>query len=153
MIARGERIALAVAGLFAVAMPLALVLPGDRQAEAPRRQSTAPIAAPPAPALSSAYERTLFAAPAGLATEGAPQDAPALVGIVGRLDQDAVALVKTAEGSTRTLAVGASVDGWKLESLSIDAGYFTRGAQRVRVPLPTADGAAAAGDEESPPAQ
>ncbi|MET0246527.1 MAG: hypothetical protein ABW182_07230 [Sphingomonas sp.] len=121
-------------------------------APARARAAAAPRAAPPAPALSSAYERTLFAAPAGLAAERAPQDAPALVGIVGRLDQDAVALVKTAEGSTRTLAVGASVDGWKLESLSIDAGYFTRGAQRVRVPLPTADGAAAAADEP-PPAQ
>ncbi|MDF7777932.1 hypothetical protein P1X14_21935, partial [Sphingomonas sp. AOB5] len=94
----------------------------------------------PRPALSSAFERTLFGAvPAE--TDSAPQDAPALVGIVGRLDQDAVALVRTADGTSRTLAVGASVDGWKLESLSIDAGFFTRGTQRVRVPLPTADAA------------
>ncbi|MEI9851843.1 MAG: hypothetical protein WDN24_14560 [Sphingomonas sp.] len=54
----------------------------------------------------------------------------------GRIDRDAVALVRTAEGSSRTLPIGESVDGWRLESLAIDAAFFTRGRERVRVPLP-----------------
>ncbi len=39
-------------------------------------------------------------------------------------------------GATRTLKVGESVDGWTLASLAIDAAFFTRGAERVRVALP-----------------
>jgi hypothetical protein len=68
-----------------------------------------------------------------------PADAPALVGVVGRLGEDAVALVRTAQGSTRALRIGESVDGWTLASLAIDAAFFTRGAQRVRVPLPAGE--------------
>jgi hypothetical protein len=139
MIARRDFIALGVSGLVAVALPLILLQPGAQPVADAPIAAQQPIAPPPQPALSSAFERTLFAAVPAAADESAPQDAPALIGIVGRLDQDAVALVRTADGTSRTLAVGASVDGWKLESLSIDAGYFTRGAQRVRVPLPTSD--------------
>lgn len=139
MIVRRDFIALGVSALVAVALPLILLQPGAQPiADAPIAAQQ-PIAPPPQPAPSSAFERTLFAAVPAAADESALQDAPALIGIVGRLDQDAVALVRTADGTSRTLAVGASVDGWKLESLSIDAGYFTRGAQRVRVPLPASD--------------
>ena len=43
---------------------------------------------------------------------------------------------RNADGSIRTLRIGESVDGWTLQSLAIDAAYFTRGGERVRVALP-----------------
>lgn len=135
MIGRRDRVALAIAGAVAVAVPLALLLPakpGRAPAPAPAMH---PVAVTPAPPLAAAYERSLFASgPAESAA--APADAPALVGIVGRLGEDAVALVRTAEGTTRALHIGDSVDGWSLASLAIDAAFFTRGTERVRVPLP-----------------
>ncbi|MDG2533975.1 hypothetical protein P6144_09985 [Sphingomonas sp. HITSZ_GF] len=142
---RPEWVALGVVGAFAVAMPVVLLLPGavgKKPAPAPR---PAPIGAGTMPVLARAYERPLFgtAEPAE-----APSDAPQLVGIVGRLNVDAVALVKASDGATRTLRVGESVDGWSLASLAIDAAFFTRGGERVRVPLPIETGEA-----ESAPGQ
>lgn len=136
MIARREGLALAAAGVLAVAMPAFLLAPGAAPEPPLPAIPTPPLSAPPQPALAAAFARPLFGgAPA--APEAQPQDAPELVGIVGRLDQDAVALVRTADGSTRTLKIGESVDGWRLASLAIDAAFFTRGTERVRVPLPT----------------
>ena len=132
-----RRATLGLAGGFAVLMPLVLLVPrGDAPGKVgSATPPSAPLAAPAAsPALAAAYERPLFGAAAE--AEAAPQDAPALVGIVGRLGADAVALVRTADGTTRALQIGESVDGWQLASLAIDAAFFTRGAQRVRVPLP-----------------
>ena len=133
-----RRAALGLAGGFAVLMPLALLVPrGNAPNQAAALASlSVPITAPPRPpALAAAYERSLFGSAA--AEEAVlPGDAPALVGVVGRLGADAVALVRTAEGTTRALQIGESVDGWQLASLAIDAAFFTRGAQRVRVPLP-----------------
>ncbi|WP_213982713.1 hypothetical protein [Sphingomonas sp. dw_22] len=80
----------------------------------------------------------MFGSVAAEAAE-APADAPQLAGIVGRLGEDAVALVRGGDGATRTLRVGESVDGWQLVSLAIDAAFFTRGTQRVRVPLPAGE--------------
>jgi hypothetical protein len=133
-----RRAALGLAGGFAVLMPLASLMPrGDAPDKAADVTSpSAPLATPaPPPPLAAAYERALFG---GAAAEEAavPGDAPALVGVVGRLGADAVALVRTAEGTTRALQIGESVDGWQLASLAIDAAFFTRGAQRIRVPLP-----------------
>ena len=133
MIARRELIALGAAAVVAVAMPLALLLPGRTPPAAPARAAPEPLTAPQQPPLALAFERPLFGA---AAPEETPQDAPALVGIVGRLDQDAVALVRAADGTTRTLKIGESMDGWTLASLAIDAAFFTRGTERVRVPLP-----------------
>ena len=132
---RSTLIALAMSGAAAVFVPLALLMPGTA-AKAPKSEPpTAPLAAPVPPPLAAVYERPLFGAVA--AEESAtPADAPALIGIVGRLGEDAVALVRTAEGTTRALRIGESVDGWKLASLAIDAAFFTRGAERARVPLP-----------------
>ena len=97
----------------------------------------APISPPPAPPpLRAAFARPLFAAPP--ADAAAPADAPQLIGIVGRLGRDAVALVRGSEG-TRTLRPGDSVDGWQLRSLAIDAAYFTRGGQTARVAVPLSD--------------
>lgn len=137
MITRRETIALSAALAFAVAMP-AILLPGGAAPEAPPPAAPQPpLSAPPQPTLTALFARPLFAS--APAAEAQPQDAPQLVGIVGRLDQDAVALVRTADGATRTLRIGESVDGWRLASLAIDAAFFTRGTEQVRVPLPTGD--------------
>ena len=126
---------LAGAAAFAVLMPLALLLPRGATEAPARAAASAPLVQTSAPPLATVYERPLFAGAPSSADE-LPADAPALVGVVGRLGQDAVALVKTADG-TRTLRIGESVDGWSLASLAIDAAFFTRGTERVRVPLPT----------------
>jgi hypothetical protein len=130
---RTHWLALGAAAAVAVVMPLALLMPG-RTADAPALPAPArPIAAAAAPPLARVYDRPLFG---NAEPEQAPLDAPQLIGIVGRLDQDAVAMVKSGDGATRTLRIGESVDGWTLASLAIDAAFFTRGADRVRVPLP-----------------
>lgn len=134
-VTRQERWALIAAGVFAAAMPLVLLATGGARAPQPE-PAAAPLVVPALPPLAAAYQRPLFGAAPGAAEEALPEDAPALVGIVGRLGEDAVALVRGSEGSTRALRVGESVDGWRLASLAIDAAFFTRGTQRVRVPLP-----------------
>jgi len=136
MIARRDLVALGVAAAVAVVMPMVLLPGGSVAPVAKDRPAEAPLAATAQPPLAAAYARPLFGGAVAAPEAELPQDAPALVGIVGRLDQDAVALVRTAEGSTRTLKVGESVDGWKLESLAIDAAFFTRGSERARVALP-----------------
>lgn len=135
MIARNQMIALGAAGVVAVAMPVLLLMPGSEPPPAAKPKSEPALAAPPQPPLAAAFDRTLFGSTPAETSE-TPADAPQLVGIVGRLDKDAVAIVRTADGSSRTLHVGDSVDGWKLESLAIDAAFFTRGTERQRVPLP-----------------
>lgn len=135
MIARNEWIALGAAGLVAVAMPVLLLMPSATKLASQRPRSLPPLAAPPQAPLAAAFDRTLFGSPPAETSE-TPVDAPDLVGIVGRLDRDAVAIVRTADGTSRTLKVGDGVDGWKLESLAIDAAFFTRGTERQRVPLP-----------------
>lgn len=137
MIARSQGIALALAAGAAVAMPVALLRSPAAPQTAPVR-ALPPLVAGDPPPLTHVFDRPLFAAPPG-AEDALPADAPQLTGIVGRLGSDAVALVRTAQGTSRTLAIGDSVDGWTLESLSIDAGLFRRGGQRARVPLPAAD--------------
>lgn len=132
---RSTLIALATAGAAAVALPLALLIPGAATDTPPRAAAPMPLAGPTPPPLADVYKRPLFGTVA--AEDGASSgDAPALIGIVGRLGEDAVALVRTADGTTRTLRIGESMDGWSLASLAIDAAFFTRGAERVRVPLP-----------------
>ena len=69
--------------------------------------------------------------PASTASEG-----PQLVGIVGRLPDDAVALVRQTDGRTKSLRPGEAIDGWTLASLAADAAAFTRGAERLRVAMP-----------------
>ena len=130
-------LALGAAALVAVAMPALLLRPGSAKApQLPERQGQ-PLAAPEQPPLATAFERPLFApAPDAPVADAVAGDEPELIGIVGRLDRDAVALVRAADGSTRTLHIGESVDGWRLASLALDAAFFTRGNERARVPLP-----------------
>lgn len=136
MIARRDALALGAAAAVAVLVPLVLLLPSPRPVRPALTRELPPLAVPAATPLAAAYERPLFAMPEGAATDALPADAPALVGIAGRLGTDAVAMVRSADGATRTLAIGESIDGWQLASLAIDAAFFTRGQQRVRVPMP-----------------
>ncbi|MEI9928423.1 MAG: hypothetical protein WDN44_12910 [Sphingomonas sp.] len=75
---------------------LILLPPGAAKPPPAAAKPLDPLAAPAQPPVVVAFERPLFGGTAEPAE--APQGAPALVGIVGRLDQDAVALVRTAEG-------------------------------------------------------
>ncbi|WP_235531852.1 hypothetical protein [Sphingomonas sp. Leaf67] len=127
-------------GLIATAALVALALPPWLLRDTDRGKAPAPVVGPLAapatpPPMRAAFARTLFAPPAA---DALPDDAPVLLGVVGRLGRDAVALVRGAEG-TRTLSPGDSVDGWQLRSLAIDAAYFTRGGQTARVPMPGTD--------------
>lgn len=127
-----ERRVLTASGLVAVAGPALALYPYPQSAQPVAAPTTAPVAATPLSPPSRVFARTLFAP---TEPEAAPADAPMLTGIAGRLNRDAVALVRLADSSTRTLAVGESVDGWRLESLSIDAAFFTRGRERVRAAM------------------
>lgn len=134
---RIERLSIAAAALVMLAVPALLL--GFGSEPIARAPAPLPLLAPrEAPPVTAAYRRDLFGAGQTDATADVPSDAPDLTGIVGRIGQDAVALVRTG-GVTRTIAVGEAVDGWTLESLAIDAAYFTRGGQKVRVPLPAGE--------------
>ncbi|UUL83941.1 hypothetical protein [Sphingomonas qomolangmaensis] len=123
----------AALALLAIATPAVVLLaPSPEPLRALSSPSQTTLAA--RPPLDAALGRSLF----GAVTEAraTPADAPALVGIAGRLNVDAVAMVRTSEGASRTLAVGEAVDGWQLRALAIDAAFFTRGTQEARVPMP-----------------
>ena len=129
---RNDRKWLVAAGPWALIVAVVALVP---YATGPRPEANATMAVvvpPPMPTPARVFERPLFA-PAEVDT--APADAPVLTGIAGRLNRDAVALVQLADGSARTLAIGQSVDGWRLESLAIDAAFFIRGRERVRVAM------------------
>ncbi|MBM3928903.1 MAG: hypothetical protein FJ335_10655, partial [Sphingomonadales bacterium] len=115
---RAERLAIAGAALVALAVPALLL--GIGRDPAPAGEPAPVLLAVRAPAAGRAvYARDLFG---GAPAEATPaDDAPRLAGIVGRIGADAVAMVRTADGRTRTIAVGEGVDGWTLESLAIDA--------------------------------
>lgn len=71
------------------------------------------------------------------ATDGRiPGDAPELIGIVGRIPHDAVAMVRTDAGTTDTMRPGETHFGWRLEAITRDAALFRRGTVRRRVDLP-----------------
>lgn len=151
-LSRRSRWALGLASLIATGLPAVLLLPPLLVTGEPLATGTArarrPLAPPPLPALTALYRRPLFGRARAAA---APADAPALLGIAGRIDADAVAIVRTGDGDTRTLRPGDSIDGWRLEALAADAASFVRGAETVRVPIaggadpPGADGEAADG--------
>lgn len=136
-----EKRALLAAGLFAVALPaLAIALTPEPEVEP---VAAGPLLSPPPREMPEPFARSLFAAGEPSDPDAAPPtDAPKLVGIIGRIGTDAVAMVRGADDRTRTVAIGDRVDGWRLESLAIDAGLFTRGAEQARVPLPAGESSA-----------
>lgn len=119
------------AGLIVPPLVLAIADGNAPVADAARVE---PIEPPAVPDLSVIYGRALFAAP--VADAGPAMDGPDLVGIFGRIGSDAVAIVRLGDGGTRTLGLGDSVDGWRLEALSADAAAFRRGNRHVRIPVP-----------------
>lgn len=123
---------LIAAALVSGAVPVVALYPYPLAPRPGGRPAIGTIAPEPLPPVGAVYARPLFAPEE---REAAPTDAPALTGIAGRLNRDAVALVRLADGSARTLAIGESVEGWRLESTAIDAAFFTRGRERVRVAM------------------
>jgi hypothetical protein len=128
MALRIDRVALGAAALWALAVPFWAL--SDRPHALPTPSSAAVVDTPPT-AMALALERPLF----GAIEAQAAGDAPQLLGIAGRLNRDAVALVRTGDGATRSMAPGERVDGWLLETLSADAALFRRGNRRARVAL------------------
>lgn len=106
-----------------------------------------PVAAPDAEP-----SRRLFAEPLSPAQAAQAEDAPQLVGVVGRLPDNAIAMVRSRDGKTATLAPGQSHEGWTLVTLSPDAALFAKGARRVRSFL-AADDPEPEVDEEAPLAE
>lgn len=117
--------------------PLLLALAQPHQGVTKRSLALAPLAVPSPVEVGAVYERALFAAVAQ--GDAPPADVPQLIGVVGRLGADAVALVRAQDGTTHSLAPGQGVDGWRLVSLSPDAAYFARGNRRARLAIPNAD--------------
>lgn len=131
---RGERRVLVAGALLAALVPVVALFPYGVRGTVAAEQRAAAIVPAPLPVAVRLFDRPLFAPAEGVG-DVAAGDAPVLTGIAGRLNRDAVALVRLADGSARTLAIGESVDGWRLESLAIDAAYFTRGRERARVAM------------------
>lgn len=117
----------------------------DRADAPPAIQIAAPVPISPSRAGTIDAPRDLFGGAIGSPTEpGAAEPrggTPRVIGIVGRLPDRAVALVRGDTGGTRTVGVGEIVDGWRLESIAADAVLFARGDRRERVEVTT--GAAA----------
>ncbi len=128
---RRERAWIAGASLIAVTVPPVLLWK-PVTAEVTPVAAVRPVALSPVPPMPAA---PLF----GAGRDGTAADGPELVGIVGRLPDDAVALVRRADGRTRSLRLGEATDGWTLASLSADAAAFTRGAERLRVAMPAGE--------------
>lgn len=138
---------LAAAALVALAVPALLLWraqpPLPMAAE--RGETVVPAPVPPE---ADAGARRLFLDPLDPARAPAAEDAPKLIGIAGRLPDKAIAMVRAADGTSRTLAPGESYEGWRLESLSPDAALFSRGGRRVRSFLPAAEPEPEAGEAE-----
>ncbi|NTZ42461.1 hypothetical protein G7A66_05040 [Altererythrobacter sp. SALINAS58] len=60
-----------------------------------------------------------------------PASLPTLIGIVGRLPDDAEVLLRLVDGSTATLAVGEDAAGLRLQSVGADRAVFARGGRRI----------------------
>ncbi len=134
-ISRSETMVLGAAAALALAMPAWLLSPRPASPGGGGVAAAPMLVIPIPPPLSAAFARPVFSTTTTTDDAPLPADAPRLIGIAGRIGSDAVALVRGDDGS-RTLRVGEGVDGWTLESLAIDAAFFTRGTQRLRVPLP-----------------
>ena len=136
------------AGVLAVSAPLKLVQ-AEHDAALPllADPELGPLVLKPVGSLDRAYTRPAFTpdrAPPGaidptkaMAASAAPppppQQLPKLVGLIGGRGHVGLALVKTANGTTRTMRPGESVDGWHLIGLGADNAQFKSGNQMTRV--------------------
>lgn len=143
-----NRPAAALIGAVALAIAAPLLVLGGQPSEAPPVHpiTLAPITPSPAGSLDAVLARSLFAddhghppGPAEAAAGGDPSGggtdaaSPQIVGIVGRLPDQAVVLVRRPSGGIRTLGRGETTDGWRLESIAADAVLFVRGDRQERV--------------------
>lgn len=105
---------------------------------APPPAAIARAALPLTPAMAT---RPLFAAPADEALSGivAPEDAaPELIGIAGRLPDDAVAMLRFGDGTTRSLSRGAQAGGWRVLAIAADRVRLAHdGREQIAVLPPT----------------
>jgi hypothetical protein len=138
--------------LFGLAAALALAVPAwllyRAQPALPSLpapgETVLPVTAPDAEP-----SRRLFLDPLSPAQAAQAEDAPQLVGVVGRLPDNAIAMVRSRDGKTATLAPGQSHEGWTLLTLSTDAALFAKGDRRVRSFL-AADDPEPQVDEDAP---
>ncbi|MEO7550586.1 MAG: hypothetical protein ABIT09_05535 [Croceibacterium sp.] len=124
---RGLAVALA-------AMAIALAL-WWRQMPATGFAESAPIVAVLEPAPAIVQLPPLFAVAgatlAGPSVDAGPGDLPPeLIGVAGRLPNDAEVLLRAADGSSITLRMGESAQGWTLVAIAADRATFERGAER-----------------------
>lgn len=130
------RIIAAVSAAVALTL-IALPQPVAKDAPASAAVQRLPIG----PAVSGIAEMpTLFAGAlaVSVATEQ-DSDLPALIGIAGRLPDDAEVLLRLPDGTTRSARIGESVEGWTLRSVAPDRAVFEQGGRQevlVIAPLP-----------------
>lgn len=137
-----------LAAIAAIGVPAWLLHDsGHPMASTPQPRAGQPIGGKARPPMAAALARPLFSEPVDPATAATvdehdvpldPDAPPRVVGVAGRLPGDAVALVRTEGGRTKSLRVGDSFGDWRLVALASDAALFERGGKRTRVALPPA---------------
>lgn len=80
--------------------------------------------------------RALFAEDAPADIRPAADAPPELAGIAGRLPDDAVALLRLADGGTHGLRRGESVAGWRVTRIDADRVHLARGREERVLVLP-----------------
>ena len=81
----------------------------------------------------------LFNGPAALPDPAEGLDRPELIGIAGRLPDDAQVLLRMPEGNTQSIAIGGQLDGWTLKSIAADRAVFEKNGEQMVLtiaPLP-----------------
>lgn len=136
----------AVSAVAAVAVPLWVLWPEERQPALPPELVPFGLNMPEGAPIGRAIMAMPFSADRDPSTqlagdEGAPAAQagstapPQLVGLVGRVKGPAVALVRTADGTTSVVRVGDEVAGWKVEAVGRDSITFSMGSNRQVVRL------------------
>ncbi len=84
-----------------------------------------------------AFADEMMAAADNLAADTPPQSAPAptLVGLVSRRRGKSAAIVKNANGETKTLTPGQSSDGWQLVAVGKANAQFSSNGEQISVGL------------------
>lgn len=81
----------------------------------------------------------LFNGPASVPDTADDLDRPELIGIAGRLPDDAQVLLRMPEGNTQSVAIGGKLDGWILKSIAADRAVFEKDGEQMVLtiaPLP-----------------
>ncbi len=128
-----SRLIVGTAAGVAILVPATLLHRGTIRGSAVPPPVAAQADRGPVPSLAAAIARPLFfARPA----PGDLQSGLALSGIVGRLPDQGVALVRDGHGRMHALKAGDTVDGWRLDGLFAESATFTRGGRRIEIGLP-----------------